>query len=85
MISEAEFNAIKAKVDAGEMPTPEELEAVVEYATEEAKRAYAANPVSPTCVHCGAPVDASTIENGLICEYCGNLVVNDPQGPNSLG
>lgn len=71
MITEAEYQAIKAKFDAGELPSSEEMAAITEFVTEKAKAELAVNPAQITCKHCGAQNTVAAIEGIVVCEWCG--------------
>ena len=77
VITEAEFKAIKTKMDAGELPEPSELAAMEEYAIAQAKAALAANPVHIVCKHCGAENVVAAIDDIVVCEWCDQPLLMD--------
>lgn len=67
MITEQEYKAIQDRMKQGQMPTPEEMQELVEY-TKASTLAYLRDSGTEiTCPHCGAKVAPGT----EMCEYCG--------------
>lgn len=77
MITEAEFKAIQAKMDNHEMITPEEASAVMEYSVAQATAALEANPINYTCAKCGGENVISSINEIVICQWCGEPLLMD--------
>ncbi|MBQ9041924.1 MAG: hypothetical protein IJ111_03830 [Eggerthellaceae bacterium] len=77
MITQAEADAIQAKVANGEMPTPEELAAFSEFVTEQAKAQLAANPARVVCKRCNGENTVAAIDGVVRCEWCGEPLTMD--------
>ena len=68
MLTDAQYEDIKARVEQGIMPSDEEMAALLEYSTAQAAASLAAQGIEVECPHCTAKF---TAPSDMKCPYCG--------------